>query len=119
MRRGDVYDAALDPTEGSEQAGTRPLIIVSRDAINASSSVVIGVPCTTHRTGRRLYPSQVLLSAPEGGLDANSVALCEQVRAVSKSRLRRLRGSVSLPVLAQIDRALIIALDLDGSLSRP
>jgi mRNA interferase MazF len=114
MRRGDVYDAALDPTEGSEQAGTRPLVIVSRDAINASSSVVIGVPCTTFRSGRRLYPSQVLLRAPDGGLDADSIALCEQIRAVSKSRLRRLRGTLSRAALAQIDRALAIALDLDA-----
>ena len=37
MKRGDVFDARLDPTEGSEQAGTRPVVIVSRDAINASS----------------------------------------------------------------------------------
>lgn len=41
MRRGDVYDALLDPTQGSEQAGTRPVIIVSRDAINRASSVCL------------------------------------------------------------------------------
>ena len=65
MRRGEVYDARLDPTEGSEQAGTRPVVIVSRDAINAASPVVIVVPCTTYRAGRRLYPSQVVLRAPD------------------------------------------------------
>ena len=66
MRRGEVYDARLDPTEGAEQAGSRPVVIVSRDAINASSPVVIVVPCTTYRPGRHLYPSQVLLHASEG-----------------------------------------------------
>ena len=55
MKRGDVYDARLDPTEGSEQAGTRPVIIVSRDAINTASNVVLVVPRTTYRAGRRLY----------------------------------------------------------------
>jgi len=47
MNRGDIYNARLDPIEGSEQGGNRPVIIVSRQAINASSSLVIAVPCTT------------------------------------------------------------------------
>jgi len=114
VRRGEVYDARLDPTEGAEQAGSRPVVIVSRDAINASSPVVIVVPCTTYRPGRRLYPSQVLLHAPDGGLDVDSIALGEQVRALAKSRLGRQRGLLSPPALAQLDRALLIALDLPG-----
>jgi mRNA interferase MazF len=87
MNRGEVYDARLDPVEGSEQSGTRPVIVVSRNAINANSSVVIVVPCTTYRPNRRIYPSQVLISAPEGGLTNDSVALGEQVRAIAKTRL--------------------------------
>ena len=75
MKRGDVYDARLDPIKGSEQGGIRPVIIVSRDAINASSTLVIAVPCTTYRSKRELYPSQVLITAPDGGLSRDSVAL--------------------------------------------
>lgn len=112
MRRGDVYDADLEPTQGSEQAGTRPIVIVSRDATNAASGIVIGVPCTTYRPERRLYPSQVVLHAPDGGLGVDSVRLCEQVRVLAKRRLRRLRGSLSPQALARIDRALLITLDL-------
>jgi mRNA interferase MazF len=115
VRRGEVYDARLDPTEGSEQAGIRPVIIVSRDAINAASPVILVVPCTTYRSGRRLYPSQVLLQAPDGGLDVDSVALGEQVRALATSRLRRRRGQLSAAALTQLDRAFLIALDLPGS----
>ena len=48
MNRGEVYNARLNPIEGSEQGENRPVIIVSRDAINASSSLVIAVPCTTY-----------------------------------------------------------------------
>src|SRR5712691_3047969 len=117
MRRGDVYDARLDPTEGSEQAGWRPVVIVSRDAINAASNVVIGVPCTTFRVGRRIYPSQLLLRAPEAGLERDSVALAEQVRALAKSRLGRHRGTLSPATLRQVDRALAIALDLPLAIS--
>jgi mRNA interferase MazF len=112
VRRGDVYDARLDPTEGSEQAGWRPIVIVSRDAINNASNVVIGVPCSTFRVGRRLYPSQVLVRAGEAGLDHDSVALGEQVRALAKSRLGRQWGTLRPVALRQIERALAIALDL-------
>ncbi len=115
MRRGEVYEARLDPTEGSEQTGTRPVVIVSRDAINAASPVVIVVPCTTYRAGRRLYPSQIVFRAPDGGLDVDSVALGEQVRALATSRLSRRRGQLSPEALRQIERALLIALDLPGA----
>jgi mRNA interferase MazF len=112
VRRGEVYEARLDPTEGSEQAGFRPVIIVSRDAINTASPIVIVVPCTTYRPGRRLYPSQVLLHAPDGGLTVDSIALGEQVRALAKNRLRQRRGLLSPQTLLQLGRALLITLDL-------
>lgn len=114
MRRGEVYDARLDPIEGSEQGGNRPIIIVSRDGINANSNLVVAVPCTTYRSQRRIYPSQILITAPDGGLDRDTVALGEQVRAISKSRLLRLRGMLSDAVMAELDRALLITLDLPG-----
>lgn len=115
MRRGEVYQARLDPTEGSEQAGMRPVIVVSRDAINASRSVVLAVPCTTLRTGQRIYPSQVLIRAPDGGLEVDSVALSEQVRALAKLRFGRLRGMLASRTLEQLEQALIITLDLPSA----
>ena len=88
------------------------MVVVSRDAINAASSVVIVVPCATHRKGRRVYPSQARIEAPEGGLEVDSLALGEQVQAVSKDRLRRRRGRLSPETRSMLDRALLIALDL-------
>jgi mRNA interferase MazF len=114
VRRGDLYDTRLDPIEGSEQAGTRPAIIVSRDAINTHLSIVVVVPCTTYRPTTRLHPGRILLHAPDGGLGMDSVALCEQVRTVAKSRLLRRRGTLSPPALAQVERGLLITLDLLG-----
>ncbi|HEY3115677.1 MAG TPA: type II toxin-antitoxin system PemK/MazF family toxin [Chloroflexota bacterium] len=114
MKRGEVYDARLDPTEGSEQAGSRPVIIVSRDALHDALPVVIAVPCSTMRPGRRIYPTHVLIAAPDGGLDVDSLALCEQIRVLSKSRLRRMRGTISPAARQQIDRALLTTLDLPG-----
>jgi mRNA interferase MazF len=115
MRWGEVYDARLDPTEGSEQAGIRPVVIVSRDAIKAASPVILVVPCTTYRAGRRLYPSQVLLHAPDGGLDVDSVTRGEQVCALATSRLGGRWGQLSPTTMTQLDRALLIALDLPGA----
>ena len=114
MNRGDVYLARLDPTEGSEQSGSRPVVVVSLDAINRSSPVVIVVPCTSWSAGRRLYPSQVLLTAPDGGLRSDSVALGEQVRAIAKDRLSDRWGALEKDTMNRIDRALQIAMDLPG-----
>jgi len=114
MRKGDVYDARLDPVEGSEQGGTRPVVIVSRDAINASSSVVMVAPLTTLRPGRRIYPSQMVVRKPEAGLSADSVVLSEQLRTLDKPRLLRRRGRLSEASLGMLDEILRFALDLPG-----
>jgi mRNA interferase MazF len=82
--------------------------------INASSPVVLAVPCTTYRIGKRIYPTQVLIQAPDGGLTQDSIAMADQVRVLSKSRLLRLRGTLSEGVILQLNQALSIALDLPG-----
>ena len=113
MKRGEVYDARLDPVEGSEQRGSRPVVVVSRDAINESSPIVSAASCTTYREGRRIYPSQVLVKAPEGGLDADSVILGEQVRVLDKKRLLRRREELTPATTSRLNEALRIAFDLD------
>lgn len=112
MKRGEVYWVRLDPIEGSEQAGTRPGVIVSRNAINQYSPVVVICPLTSARLLTRLYPSDVLVQAPEGGLQVDSVVLTLQVRAVAKSRLQQRLGQLEPDTMAQVDRALKITLDL-------
>ncbi len=112
MRRGDVYDTRFDPVEGSEAAGRRPAIIVSRDALNTASPVVVVVPCTSLREGRQVYPSQLVLEAGEGGLAVDSLAQAEQIRVVSKTRLLRHRGSLSGTAMSSLSRALRITLDI-------
>jgi mRNA interferase MazF len=113
MKRGEIYDARLDPVEGSEQGGTRPVIIVSRDVINAYSPVVLVIPCTTYQAGKKIYPTQVLIQAPEGGLTNNSIVMADQVRVLSKQRLLTLRGKLEAETINKINQALLIALDLD------
>lgn len=113
IRRGDVYQARLGPTEGSEQRGERPVIVVSRDAINQNSSEVIVVPLTDRANKERIYPSQVVLLRANGaGLTVDSVALCEQIRAISKVRLLKQRGRLDAKSMTAIGNALKVALDL-------
>ena len=87
------------------------MIIISRDAINAASSVIIAVPCTTYR-GQRVYPSQVLIHAPEGGLTADSLVKTEQISALSKTRLAQRRGMIVPETVRRIEDALLKSLDI-------
>jgi len=112
MKRGDVFDARLNPTEGLEQAGVRPVVIVSRDAINKNSSVVVVVPLTKAANVKRSYPNDVKIPQGEGGLTVDSVVLGGQVRPISKTRLLRQRGALPEKTIALVDRALRITLDL-------
>ena len=111
MNRGDLYWLEPDPVRGSEQAGRRPAIVVSRDSVNAASPVVVVVPLTRFR-GQRLYPSDVSIRSPEGGLLVDSVAIGLQIRAVDKNRLGERLGSLSAATMILVERAIVQALDL-------
>ena len=112
MKRGDVYWVRLDPIEDSEQAGTRPVVIVSRDAINHYSPVVVICPFTDASHVTRRYPIDVQVAAPEGGLSKDSVVLTGQVRAVGKHRFGGYMGTLGAETMRAIDQALKITLDL-------
>jgi mRNA interferase MazF len=104
--------ANLSPTEGSEQDGTRPILIISRDAINTNSPIVVVAPFTKATNKARLYPSHVQFKAGDGGLLMDSIALCEQIRAISKTRMRQNLGRLTRAQMASVEAALKITLDL-------
>jgi len=110
--RGDVFSARLDPTEGSEQAGTRPVVILSRDSINANSPVVVVVPVTDATNVKRLYPSHTQLPKGSGGLKMDSVAKAEQIRAIQVSRLAAYYGRLDRDMVVRIEEAIKITLAL-------
>ncbi len=108
--RGDVWFADLGQTRGHEQAGVRPVVVVSSDLLNRGRSrLVVVVPLT--RRERRI-PFHVELSPPEGGVQRRSFAKCEDVRSVSHERLISHMGAVSDETLADITRRLCLLLDL-------
>ena len=110
MLRGEVYWYDPEPVRGNEQTGRRPAVLVSRDAINHASRIVVVVPLTTDR-GRRLFPSDVRVTAPDGGLDHDSIALALQVRAIDRSRLGGQLGRLNPETMVAVDSALAKVLD--------
>ncbi len=104
MRRGEIYLVALDPVVGSETGKTRPALVLQNELANRSSPTVTVVPLTS-RVGR-VYPFQVRIPAGEGGLGTPSKALCEQIRTVSRQRLRQRLGELSAQRLEEIRQAL-------------
>jgi mRNA interferase MazF len=101
--RGDIFEARLDPTEGSEQAGIRPVIIVSRNSINAHSPVVVVVPTTDADNPKRIYPSHCFLAKGLGGLTKDSVAKTEQIRTIQKERFIAYYGRLDQDAMRSID----------------
>jgi len=110
--RGDVFSARLDPAEGGEQAGTRPVVVVTRDSINANSPVVVIIPLTDAAHVKRLYPSHAHLLKGTGGLRMDSVAKAEQIRAIQISRFVSYYGRLDPDTLERIEAAIRITLAL-------
>ena len=94
VKKWSIYRASLDPVVGSEQGKSRPVIIISEDAINDLLNIVNVLPITTRKAGRQIYPNEVLLSAHNYGLLNESVILCHQIRTLDKLRLTKDYGAI-------------------------
>jgi mRNA interferase MazF len=103
-RRGEVYWADLSPTRGREQAGRRPVLIISQDVLNERSGTVI-VLAITSREQRAGYPLTYPIAG--GGLPAQSWVKISQVRTIASERLGERIGALEPDELAQIVEGLI------------
>jgi mRNA interferase MazF len=107
-----VIQANLNPAIGTEQKGTRPVLIVSNEDYNQTVPNVTVLPLTS--TNRRLYPSEILLPADKAGQPVESIMLAHQIRTISKQRLGRLLGYLEDVQLRQeIHKAIKEHLDMD------
>jgi mRNA interferase MazF len=86
MRRGEIYFVNLNPTKGREQAGRRPVLVVSSDAINKQPLVVTVVVGTSGKNVPRDYPVNVRVPSHETGLQGETVFMCFQVRSLDHDR---------------------------------
>lgn len=97
---GEVWYATLDPTAGREQAGFRPVIVVSNDSFNRlENSLIYIVPVTSRSRGYELH---VPILAGNGGLPRDCVAMCDQMRSVDMSRLKKRQGALDSDTLATV-----------------
>src|SRR5207237_1304092 len=97
-RQGEVWFASLDPVLGREQAGRRPVLIVSVDQLGTGPSE-LAVPLTSRDHAQRIH---VKIDPPEGGVRSTSHVMPEQVRAISRKRLVERWGTVRPQTLEQV-----------------
>lgn len=97
--RGEIRWANLDPVRGREQAGLRPVLVLSHDVFNARSGTVIGMAITS-QPQRAGFPLTVQLES--AALPKRSWVKVSQIRTLSVERIGRRIGSVSPEVLDQI-----------------
>lgn len=111
IRRGDVFYADLSPVVGSEQGGTRPVLILQNDIGNQYSPTTI-VAAITSQIAKAKLPTHVEMEAQQSGLEKNSVILLEQIRTIDKSRLFQKVTSLNAPLMARVNQAIEISLGL-------
>ena len=100
MKQGEIWYTNLNPSKGSEQAGLRPVVIVSGNLLNQHLQIVIVVPLTTKI--KKYKGNPILVPTSANGLQNESEMLVFHIRSVSKDRLVRKLGNVEAD---QLDRA--------------
>lgn len=105
MQRGDIYLVALDPTEGHEQRGTRPVLVVSPDNFNQVTQVPVVLPITSGGNFARTAGFAVSLDAC--GSRTKGVVRCDQPRALdlrarNAKRLENVPPIIMEEVLARL-----------------
>ena len=109
IKRGQIYYADLSPVVGSEQGGTRPVLIIQNDVGNKYSSTVIACAVTSQLTKAKL-PTHIEVKQGQFGLPKDSVILLEQIRTLDKRRLKERVGELDAAAMGRVDRAILISL---------
>lgn len=111
VRRGDIFYADLGHTVGSEQRGTRPVLIIQNDIGNRHSPTVI-VAALTSKVNKRRLPTHVEVNV-DCGLKEKSLIMFEQITTIDRQRLRDYVGTVGDATIAEINTAIKISLGLE------
>ena len=109
IKRGEVWLASLDPVQGSEQAGTRPVIIFQENTLSQFTTTVITIPLSSNLR-RASLPTCIKISSGEGGLNQDSVALCHQIRVLDKTRLTKKLGQLELETISFLETTILFTL---------
>lgn len=104
--RGNLYYANLDPVIGSEQGGTRPVVVLQNKMGNRYSPTVAIAPVTSRLNKMKNLPTHVFIKA-RGKLRYDSIVLVEQTRVIDKSRIDGCVGKLTEEEMLLIDNAII------------
>ncbi len=110
-KRGEIYLTKFDPAFGVEIKKTRPALILQNNINNAQSPITI-IAGITSQFGPTLYPTEVLIKRPEGGVAIDCVVLLNQIRSVDRKRLIKYIGRLEDETMNQVDEAIKISLGL-------
>ena len=113
INRGDIFYADLNPVIGSEQGGTRPVLVISNDIGNRHSPTVIVAAITSRVHTKAKLPTHTAVNDFEG-LDKDSIILLEQIRTIDKQRLKQHMGMMPENIMARVDKALAISISLNN-----
>ena len=109
-----IYTIDLDTRPKKGRRIRRPVLVVSRESANQALPVVTVLPLTDMKTGRRIYPNEVVLPSGTAGLKKDVIAMAHQTRTVAKGRLARPLGTVEDDDLrSQIRHAMCVQLHLE------
>ena len=111
IKRGDIYLANLNPVEGSEQGGVRPVLVIQNDVANKCSPTVIVVPMTSKP--KKIYLPTHIVLPKKIGLREDSVLLFEQIRTIDKSRLISFIAPITEEFEKKVNAAIEISLNLE------
>lgn len=111
MKRGDIFYANLSPVIGSEQGGSRPVLILQNDIGNKYSPTII-VAAITAQISKGKLPTHIELKADKCNLERDSVVLLEQLRTIDKKRLRNKITTLDKGTMKNVDEAVKISLGL-------
>jgi len=95
VNQWEIYYCCLDPTQGSEQRGSRPVLVLSNNAVNHSIPVSTVAPLSSIKEGAKIYPTEVAIPAEITGLQKDSVVMIQQLRTLSHNRLTRKLSALS------------------------
>ena len=111
IKRGEIFYAELNPVVGSEQGGTRPVLVIQNDIGNQFSSTTI-VAAITSQISKAKLPTHVEVKAKRSGLERDSVILTEQIRTIDKSRLKEKVAVLDEEIMLKVNEAIEISLGL-------
>ena len=108
-KRGEVWLVNWNPARGSEQTGRRPALVIQNDIGNEKAPTTILAAISS---SVRIYPMNVEINPPEGGLDRPSIVKTSQILIVAKERSEKRLGRLSPERLRDVDRAIKLSLSL-------